>query len=351
MAKVVILGAGAMGSAMAVVAGDSGHSVALIGTHLDVAIINSVKETGLHPKLGVALPSTVKAYQWDRFGEAFGRGADLLILGVSSAGVDWAIDHVVEVVVNAPPILMITKGLVPQKASIEVLPRVVAREFEARKGLQLTVMAVGGPCIASELAAKRDTSVVITGDKTDVLDRVIDLLDVSYYHARTSKDVVGVEACAAFKNLFAIGVGWASGRVERVGRAANGAQMHNLAAGLFSQALAELSTIVRFLGGEQASVAGLPGAGDLYVTCQAGRNYRLGRLLGLGMTYSRAKADHMAADTIEGAELALTIGPTLAAMMLTGALPAEQLPLMRAIVDAICQNQPFNPSWADFFRV
>ena len=158
MAKVVILGAGVMGSAMAVVAGDSGHSVALIGTHLDVAIIDSVKETGLHPKLGVALPSTVTAYQWDRFGEGFGRGADLLILGVSSAGVDWAIDQLVEVVVNAPPVLMITKGLVPQKASIEVLPRVVAREFEARKGLQLTVMAVGGPCIAGELAAKRDTT-------------------------------------------------------------------------------------------------------------------------------------------------------------------------------------------------
>jgi glycerol-3-phosphate dehydrogenase (NAD(P)+) len=68
------------------------------------------------------------------------------------------------------------------------------------------------------------------------------------------------------------------------------------------------------------------------------------------MTYSRAKADHMAADTIEGAELALAIGPTLATMMLTGALPAEQLPLMRAIVDAICQNQPFDPSWGDFFR-
>jgi hypothetical protein len=37
-------------------------------------------------------------------------------------------------------------------------------------------------------------------------------------------------------------------------------------------------------------------------------------------------------------------------MMVTGALPAEQLPLMRAIVDAICQNQPFNPAWGDFFR-
>jgi glycerol-3-phosphate dehydrogenase (NAD(P)+) len=126
--------------------------------------------------------------------------------------------------------------------------------------------------------------------------------------------------------------------------------MHNLAAGLFTQALAELSILVRFLGGEQASVAGLPGAGDLYVTCQAGRNHRLGRLLGLGMSYSAAKADHMATDTIEGVELAFVIGPTLDSIMKRGALPKEQLPLTRAIVQAICQDQPFDPPWRKVFR-
>jgi len=350
MAKIVILGAGVMGSAMAVVTGDLGHSVALVGTPLDEEIIRSIEETKLHPKLGVTLSANVSAYRWDRFGEALGRGADLLILGVSSAGVDWAIDHIVEVMVNAMPVLMITKGLVSKEESIEVFPRVVARELERRKGSRLPVMAVGGPCIAGELAAKRDTCVVIAGDDDEVLNSVIDLLDTPYYHARTSKDVVGVEVCAAFKNLFAIGVGSANGRLERVGRTANGAQMHNLAAGLFTQALAELSILVGSLGGEQASVAGLPGAGDLYVTCQAGRNHRMGRLLGLGMSYSAAKADHMANDTIEGVELAFAIGPTLDAMMKRGALPKEQLPLTRAIVQAICQDQLFDPPWREVFR-
>ena len=104
---------------------------------------------------------------------------------------------------------MITVGLLPREASIEVLPTVLAREFEQRKDLKIPVMAVGGPCIAGELAAKRDTSVVITGENGEVLDRVVGLLDTPYYHARTSKDVIGVEFCAAFKNLFAIGVGWA----------------------------------------------------------------------------------------------------------------------------------------------
>jgi glycerol-3-phosphate dehydrogenase (NAD(P)+) len=350
VAKVVILGAGVMGSAMAVVTGDREHDVALVGTPLDEAIIHSVKETKLHPKLGITLPPVVAAYRWDRFGYALEGGVDLLILGVSSAGLEWAIDQLVQVVEDPLPVLMITKGLVPRETSIEVLPTVVARELELRKGLKIPVMAVGGPCIAGELAAKHDTSVMITGEDGDILDRVADMLNTPYYHARTSKDVIGIEFCAAFKNLHAIGVGWARGRFERVGRGVNGAEMHNLAAGLFSQALAELSVLVRFLGGDQASVAGLAGAGDLYVTCQAGRNYRLGRLLGLGMTYSRAKADHMAADTIEGADLALTIGPALDAMIMAGALPGQHLPLTRAIIDAICQDKPFEPPFWNFFR-
>jgi glycerol-3-phosphate dehydrogenase (NAD(P)+) len=209
VAKVVILGAGVMGSAMAVVTGDREHKVALVGTPLDEAIIHSIEETKLHPKLGVTLPRAVTAYRWDRFGYTLEGGADLLILGVSSAGLEWAIDHLVQVVEHPLPVLMITKGLVARETSIEVLPTVVAREFELRKGLKIPVMAVGGPCIAGELAAKRDTSVVITGESGDILDRVVDMLNTPYYHARTSKDVVGVEFCAAFKNLHAIGVGWA----------------------------------------------------------------------------------------------------------------------------------------------
>lgn len=342
MAKIVILGAGVMGSAMAVVTGDRGHEVALVGTHLDEAIISSIEETKQHPALGVMLPSAVTAYRWRCFGQALEGGADLLILGISSAGVGWAIDRMVEAEASVLPVVMITKGLAPRGASLEVLPRVVAKEFEKRTSRRLSVMAVGGPCIARELAARRDTSVVITGDDGDILNRVVDLLETSYYHASTSKDVIGIEVCAAFKNLYAIGVGSAKGRLERTGSAENGALMHNLGAALFSQAMAELSILVSYLGGDQASVVALAGAGDLYVTCQAGRNCRLGRLLGLGLTYSRAKADQMAADTIEGAELALAIGPSLDAMMMKGALPGERLPLTRAIVDAICRDQPFD---------
>ena len=350
MAKVVILGAGVMGSAMDMVTGDRGHRVALVGTHLDEAIISSIDETRLHPRLGVRLPSTVTCYRWNCFGQALQGGADLLILGISSAGVGWAIDRMVEIDVGSLPVLMITKGLAAQEASVEIFPRIVAQEFQKRTSRALCVMAVGGPCIAGELAAKRDTSVVVAGNDSGVLNRVVDLLDTPYYHASTSKDLVGVEICAAFKNLYAIGVGAVNGRLECVGKAENGAVMHNLAAALFSQSLAELSILVSCLGGDQASVAGLAGTGDLYVTCQAGRNCRLGRLLGLGLTYSQAKAEHMAVETIEGAELALTIGPSLDVMFMRRVLPPERMPLTRTIIGAICRDQVFEPSRANLWQ-
>src|SRR5258708_19111756 len=143
-------------------------------------------------------------------------------------------------------------------------------------------MGVGGVGRAGELAGKGETRVVITGDDGEILNRIVDLLEASYYHASTSKDVIGIEVCAAFKNLYAIGVGSAKGRLERTGSAENGALMHNLGAALFSQAVAELSILISCLGGDQESVVGLAGAGDLYVTCQAELKCPVGRLFRLG---------------------------------------------------------------------
>ncbi len=348
MAEIVILGAGVMGSAMAMPATARGHRVALVGTHLDDDIIRSVAGNGHHPRLGLALPATVAAHRSTAFADVMAGRPDLLILGVASAGVGWAIERIVESVRHPVPVLMITKGLAPAGDSIAVLPAIVQREVRARCGLDLPVMAVGGPCIAGELAAGRDTSVVITGGPEAPVAATVALLGGGCYHARRSDDLIGVEVCAAFKNFYALAVGWAAGRGEREGRAGNGAVSHNVAAALFAQAIAEMETLVEALGGRRATVAGLAGAGDLYVTCLAGRNSRMGRLLGLGLRYSEAKAAHMPQDTVEGAELALTLGATLDRMMDVGHLPAERMPVLRAVLDAVCRDAPMAIDWRRF---
>jgi glycerol-3-phosphate dehydrogenase (NAD(P)+) len=350
MQRIAILGAGVMGSAMAFPATAAGRDVTLVGTHLDAAIVDSVAGNGHHPRLNLAMPAGVEALHHDAFGRRMAEPCDLVILGVSSAGVDWAIDRLAESLPGPVPVLMITKGLATDGHAIEPLPFKVAREIERRRGFAAPVMAVGGPCIAGELAALRDTGVVITGGDPALIDRAIGALGGGFYHARPSADVVGVEVCAAFKNFFALGVGSAAGRFEREGKAANGALMHNLAANLFAQSVREMAVLTEALGGDRATASGMAGVGDLYVTCQAGRNSRMGRLLGLGMAYAEAKAQQMAADTVEGAELGLAVGPTLETMMADGRLDRRLLPMTCALLDTLLRGQPFTADYAAFHR-
>ena len=61
--------------------------------------------------------------------------------------------------------------------------------------------------------------------------------------------------------------------------------------------------------------------------------------------YSKAKAEHMAADTVEGAELALATGPALRRMFASGRLDEARMPLTAAIIDAVCDDAPFDPDW------
>lgn len=351
MAKIVILGAGVMGSAFAVPAADNGHEVHLVGTHLDGAWIESIQARGYHPKLKCHLPEGIRAHTHDRFTEALGRDTDLICLGVNSAGVEWAVAQLAQTLRRPIPIVMITKGLRGTDGGFEIFPRIVARDLD-RAGLGgARVAAVGGPCIAGELAARRETGVVFTHDDADFLAWLRELMtNARYYHVATSTDVQGVEACAAWKNFYALSIGIPEGLRGRRPAAENGARMHNPEAFLFAQAVREMRILAAFMGGDPDSVAGMAGAGDLYVTCQGGRNSRMGRRLGAGELYRDVMAGPMRGETIEGAELALAVGEHLEALCATGTLPGSRLPLARALSHAIVQSVPLDIPWADFLE-
>ena len=271
MAEILVLGAGAMGSAFCFPAADAGNTVRLVGTHLDSEWIRSIRETGVHPKLKAKLPERISAYTHDQLSEALSRRCDLVVFGVSSAGVQWAVEQLGPLLRDGTPVLLLTKGLQTREDTLQILPDAV-RAGLAGHGIRNTrVGGVAGPCIAGELAARRDTSVVVGCSEAGALESIVPLLATPYYHVRPSTDLAGIETCAALKNFYALAIGCPAGLLAQQGKAGNGALMHNLAAGLFAQALAEMSEAVEFLGGTRASVMGLAGAGDLYVTCQAGR--------------------------------------------------------------------------------
>jgi len=339
-----------MGSAFSFPLTDAGHTVRLVGTHLDRDWISAVRATGVHPKLKMRLPDLFVPFTHDQLGEVLNDNPDLIVLGVSSAGVDWAVQQLGPLLKGPTPMLMLTKGLAVRNNTLSILPDVV-RDGLTSYGIEdVSVGAVSGPCIAGELAARRDTSVVIAYADSKLLAWILPLVAAPYYHARPSLDIIGVEVCAALKNFYALAIGHPTGLLEKQGQASNGALMHNLSAGLFTQALAEIGYIVEFMRGTVDSARGLPGVGDLYVTCQAGRNSRMGRLLGTGLRYLEAKANDMAAETVEGAELALVIGPTVERLFEQRRLDRSRLPLAVAIIDAICYNRPMYIPWTKFYQ-
>jgi glycerol-3-phosphate dehydrogenase (NAD(P)+) len=348
MAKIVILGAGMMGSAFTVPLTDNGHDVRLVGTHLDGDIVEEVHESHFHPRLRARLAQSVQPYTHDRLEEAL-RGADLVVLGVNSLGVDWASGVLGALIPPSTPLIMLTKGLAGDGQRLRILPDALRSGLPDRCRDSLRLMAIGGPSIAGELAARRHTCVVLTGPDASLLSSLATWLRTPYYHVWTSTDMTGVEVCVAMKNLYALAVGLVGGLLEKDGVAESGAVMYNVAAALFAQGLTEINYLVRLMGGQVQSVYTLPGAGDLYVTSQGGRNCRMGRYLGLGMPYSRAKAQYMPDDTIEGAELARAIGPTVESLIQSGKLDGSRLPLMRTMLSIVCHDGPPDIPWDQFF--
>lgn len=348
MAKVVIVGAGVMGSAFSFPLTDNGHEVHLVGSPLDTSIIEALQAKEPHLGLGVPLPTAVSLHRHEGL-EQVVPNAELIVLGVNSAGVAWAAQQLSETVSAPTPVVMLTKGLAVVDGAVCILPDLLLSALPESLGTT-EVLAVVGPCIASELAVRRQTNVVLAGRNSEIVESTLQILQTAYYHVWPSADLRGAEVCAALKNLYALVIGTARGVLE-CNRMPNGASTHNLSSAMFAQALSEVAYLVEFMGGEQASVYGLPGAGDLYVTCQAGRNGRMGRLLGMGFSYRDARIEHMPNITVEGAELLLVLGSVLETLMNEQQIDKDRLPLLQTAISMVCYDVAADIAWERLFKI
>ena len=349
MATVTIVGSGLMGTATAWPLSDNGHTVRLVGTHLDGDIIKSCKDRRFHPRLKRELPDRVRPFFVEEIGDALD-GAEIILSGVNSYGVHWIGKTLGPHLKPGQLIIAITKGL---EANAEgdpmILPDVLAGELPAnvRDGVKLA--AVGGPCIAGELAGRRHSCVVFGSRDPEAVEKLAAVFRTPYYHIWTTTDLIGLEFCAALKNAYTLGVGMVLGLLERAGGVdAADAAMHNLASAVFAQACTEIERVLEGVGGNRKLAYGLPGAGDLYVTCQGGRTVRLGKLLGLGRTYAEARAI-MVGETLEGAAIVQMMARVLPRMVERGRVGPDDLPLLRILIDVLVHGQPLKPALENFF--
>lgn len=341
MSIITIVGAGMMGSAIGIPAAHNGHEVRLVGTPLDREIIEHARETGMHLTMKRKLPDSYKYYQFEQMQEAL-EGADLMVGGVSSFGVDWFCENVLKVVDPALPILTVTKGMMDdEQGNLHVYPELF-EEKSGHRGLKLN--AVGGPCTSYELADLDYTEVTFCGEDMDLLRKIRAMFETDYYHVSISNDVIGVEAAVAMKNAYALGVTLAVGLAEkRDGKI--GALHFNSQAALFGQSAKEMKKLLSWMGAREESL--MLGIGDLYVTVYGGRTRKIGTLLGRGLTFDEAM-DELQGVTLESIVIATRSARAVQKKIAAGELEAKDFPLLQHIYEIIVEKKPVNVPWTDF---
>src|SRR3954451_21011764 len=348
MSTIVILGSGVMGSALAMPLADNGHAVRLVGTHLDREIIDAIRSTGVHPGLDREMPGAVRPYQLEELEAAFA-DAEIVVSGVNSYGVRWAGEQLAPLLRPDQLVIAIAKGVdADEQGNLRILPEVLAEAVAPDLREQVRWAAIVGPSIAGEVAARRESCVVFCGSDQAALDRLAATFRTDWYHVWTTTDLAGAEICAAGKNCYALGIGFAQGELERRGEAESPDRAHNYEAALFAQAAAELREWTALGGGRPETPLWLPGVGDLYVTSTAGRNVRVGQLIGAGLGFSEAAA-RLGNPTLEGAAAIKVFGGALAKLTARAVVPEAASPLMRHLSEVIGLEPPLDMPWSRFF--
>ena len=340
MSNILIIGAGAMGTAFAYPCLDNKHNVSVVGTHLENDSIDEINRKHFHQGLNMKISSEIKFFKHESIKELIKKKTDLIVLGVSSKGVDWISEElkkISDINNKLPPLLMLTKGLSLNGSKYELLVDKLIRLLK-RKGIEnVNLSAVGGPCLAAGLANRVQSGVVIANKDLDTANTLKKMLTTSYYRISTSTDINGVEVCAAIKNIFSMAIGAAPGLNK------NNNSYLNTSAALVRQSIYEMEIFVEFLEGRKETVNGLAGLGDLYVSSAGGRNSKMGAFIGDGMVFSEAKKNKMPNVTVEGAELIFEIGKKV-----KEDFDENKLPLMIAMINAILEDKKLKIKWENF---
>lgn len=344
MAVITIVGSGMMGSALAFPARENGHEVRLVGTHLDREIIDAARKTNRHLKFTRDFPAGVQFFQVEEMDTALD-GADLVIGGVSSFGVDWFSDKVLPRIADSTPVLTVTKGLMDNaQGELDPYPFLWQRKLDAL-GKCLPLCAVGGPCTSYELVAYDQTEVAFCGNDMRVLERIKTLMQTEYYHISLSTDVMGIESAVALKNGYALGIALTIGLNQRTFGPES--ELHfNSQAAVFGQAAKEMYALLQSQGAPDLSNLWV-GVGDLYVTVYGGRTRLVGILLGRGLDIDEAKAQ-LNGVTLESLVVAVRVARAVRIRAGKGLLRLEDFPLLMHVDDILTRHASAEIPWERF---
>lgn len=288
--KVSVIGAGSWGTALANTLAHNGNDVCMWARKPEVAA--AITNEHHNPRylsdveLSHALVSTTD------LAEALD-GAQACVVVVPSHLVREFSERMKGLVSDTLPIIVCSKGV---EAGTKLLPIEILDEVLGDKD-RLAVLS--GPNHAEEVVLQIPSATVIASPSESTAIFFRDLFASPTFRCYISPDYIGVELCAAFKNVIAIAVGMSYGM----------GMGDNTAAMLMTRGMAEMGRLVAARGGDPLTVMGLAGAGDLIATCTSehSRNRTFGKSVAQGKTLEEYEAEtHM---VVEGAQACKTIEP------------------------------------------
>jgi glycerol-3-phosphate dehydrogenase (NAD(P)+) len=275
--RFLVVGAGSWGTAFTHVLLERDHEVVLACHTAEQA--EAIARTGRNPRYLTKVDlAGVPAVTLD----GMPGDVDVIVVAVPSK----AFADTVATLPGDAPVLSLTKGLDPatgERLSTRVRGRPVA--------------VLSGPNMAEEIAVGMPTAAVIASEDGFLAGQLQHAVNSTVFRAYVNPDVVGVELCAAAKNVIAL----AAGAVDGLDAGDNGK------AALITRGLVEMARLGEAFGARSETFSGLAGMGDLIVTCWSrhGRNRLAGELIAQGLSPEAAVAK--IGQTVEG----ITTAPVL----------------------------------------
>lgn len=286
--NVAVIGAGSWGTALAQVAASNGHDVSLWARRPEVAEAINREHRNPDYLKDAELSSRIRATS--DIADALD-ASDAVISVTPSKYVRVTAELMAPYISKDLPVVICSKGV---EISTGLTP---AQIFEEVLGNPARIAALSGPNHAEEIVFGVAAGTVVASSSPETARFFQLLLSSDVFRVYTSEDVMGVELCAAFKNVIAIAVGIAYG----LGYGDNTAAM------LMTRGQAEMSRLVSAAGGSPLTCMGLAGTGDLIATCMSrhSRNRSFGEALAAGETLEQYEERmHM---VVEGAQACRTL--------------------------------------------
>ena len=268
MSRIVVLGAGAWGTAIALsLCRRGGHEVTLWAhSEKEASAIDAARENTLFLP-GFPLPHDLAVTS----DQAPISEAQIIVSVIPSEFLRSTLQRVKAQVHNGQFIVSATKGV--EKGTHSRMTQVISSVLEPA-GVLVSIGAFSGPSFAIEVAQGQPTAVTVAFSDFQVAQFIQQEFSSETLRLYTSSDVIGVELGGALKNVIAIAAGIAVG----VGLG------HNSTAALITRGIAEMTRLAVACGGNPQTLAGLSGVGDLVLTCTGSlsRNRTVGHALGQG---------------------------------------------------------------------